>query len=144
MLEKYFYFLVFFTTWNIILVIFHKYTYDKIDIQFSSFIVLFLGLYMSLVKPKKYTYHFNDKTYTITGLHKLLVDVPLHFMVFLFVYMKYYKYYSKVGDKHWLSVVCIMILYLISMDTNKVYGLSKDEMLLVFSVICIVYVAVYS
>lgn len=131
MLQKYFYILYFFTTWNIILVIFHKYIYNKINLLFTSFVILITSLYISYINPKYYLFEFNNKDYVFKENNKLfLIDLPMHIGIFIFIYLTYYKYYKK-NNSTLLLTFCFMFFYFVVFNTEKIYNLPRYELLAV-------------
>lgn len=139
MLQRYFYILYFFTTWNIILVCFHKYTYKKVNLLFTSFVILITSLYISYIKPKYYLFKFDNKDYVFEGNNKLfLIDLPMHIGIFVFIYLTYYKYYKK-NTSTILITICFILFYFTFFDTEKIYNLPNSELLAVASASAVLY-----
>lgn len=142
----YFYIFVFFTTWNVLFVILHKYTHSSINLLYLSFITLFGGLYISFINPRRFEYKFLDKKYIFDGLSKFIyIDLPFHVAIFLWVYCMYYIYYKSAADEKdnlFISFL-IFVLYVAVVNIRKVYGISFIEFLLVFAVGHLVYFAIF-
>lgn len=142
----YLYILLFFTTWNVLFVILHKYTHTKINLLYLSFITLIGGLYISFINPRKFVYRVGDEKYIFDGISKFLViDVPFHIAIFLWIYCMYYSYYKNGGEEKenlFISFL-IFVLYVSIVNIKRVYGISFIEFLLVFAVAHLVYFAIF-
>jgi hypothetical protein len=140
-LKRYFYVFVFFTTWNVLLVLFHRYTYKFIDLLYLSYLTLMIGLYLSFVNPKRFIFRFGDKRYNFNGINKfLVVDLFFHILVFLFVYLTYFSYYHQQScDSSLLNTFAIIIMYVCVVDIKKVYGITFLEFLIVFAITNLLY-----
>ena len=143
-IRDYLYIFVFFTTWNLLIVMFHKYTHDKLNLLSLSFITLLGGLYLSLVNPRRFVYRLGKDKYVFTGAKKLLyVDVPFHFVIFAFVYYLYNDYYRE-SDHNTLLISCILLLsYACIIDIKRVYGISFMEFLIMFAICNLLYFAIF-
>ena len=141
---NYMHILVFFTTWNLLIVIFHTYTYDKLHLLYLSFITLLGCLYLSLVNPKRFVYRLGKDKYVFTGTKKLLyIDIPFHFIIFAFVYYLYNDYYRE-SDHNTLMLSCILLLgYACIVDIKNVYGIRFVEFLCVFAICNLLYFAIF-
>lgn len=130
---------MFFTTWVVLLLVFHDYTHRYIDLFFLTFVTLFCGLYVSLVSPRKYSFVLFGDTYFLTGIDRFFaVDIVFHIIAFIFVYSRYHSYYTPASiDGKFLSALLIIAAYLILVDAKRQYMTSKPEMygVLVLSVI---------
>lgn len=139
MLQRYFYILYFFTTWNVILVLFHKYTHKIINLLFTSFVVLIISMYISYINPKYYLFKFDNKEYVFKGNNKLfLIDLPMHIGVFVFIYLIYYKYYKK-NNLTIPITICFLLFYFVFFNTPKIYNISRPELLAVASAGAVLY-----
>ncbi len=144
MLTKYLYILVFFTTWNLLFVIFHKYTYDKINLLYLSFITLICGLYISFINPKKFVFKFDNEKYIFDGWSKsVYVDIPFHIAIFLWVYFMYNNYYKKQRNDTLYISFLIFVFYICIINVSSVYYISFIEFLIVFTVAHLVYFAIF-
>lgn len=140
-ITKYFYVIFFFTTWNILLVVFHKYTSEYIDLLYLSFITMFIGLYLSLVNPRKFVFRYDDKKYVFMGFQKfLMIDIVFHIFIFLYVFFYIHESFS---EKKLLGSILILAVYIICINIKKVYGISIIEFIILFSIINILYFAVF-
>jgi hypothetical protein len=142
---NYFYILFFFTMWNVILVLFHKYTHKYFELLYLSFVTFIMGLYFSTVNPRKYTIYFGDKTIVINKWYLLLlIDLTFHFGVFLFIYFKYYKYYKSVDTNMLLlSSVLLLIIYICMISPSKVYGVNFIEILTTITIVTLFYFIIF-
>ncbi len=136
--------IIFFTTWNVIFVIFHKYTFNKINLLYLSFITLMGGLYISFINPRRFKFTFGNLKLTFDGLSKFIyVDIPYHIAIFLWVYCMYNMYYKSNKDVNLLISFLIFVLYASIINIRRVYGISFLEFLLVFAVSNLVYFAIF-
>lgn len=139
---KYLYFMMFFTFWNILLVIFHKYTSQYVDLLYLSFIVLVVGLYLSFINPAKFMLRFGEKKVYFTGLEKFVFcDLLSHSLVFVYVlYLTYgTKKLLRAGDVQLFVSIMIIVAYIILVNVKYVYGISLLEILVVFSIANLAY-----
>lgn len=132
----------FFTTWVVILVIFHKYTHKYLDLLYLTFVTCLIGLYISYIHPQKYDFILNYKNYTIKSLDKfILVDLLFHIIAFLFIFAKYnHKFELNIP---FLNSICIILLYSISMNLYQVYGIRQFELLTVMVIANLLYIILF-
>ena len=143
--EIYLYAFKFFTTWVLILIIFHKYIHNYINLLYLSFITLICGLYLSFINPRKFVFYFDGKKYIYNGIEKfIIVDMFFHILVFYFVYTHYNIYYRTSGyDVKLIWALLIILLYVIFTNIKKIYGISFWEMGLVFVIANILYYLIF-
>lgn len=144
-LKGYLYLLMFFTTWNIILTLFHRRLYKIINLEYISFITLWCGLYMSFVNPRRYYYYLEDKEYVFEGLERFVViDVCMHILVFAFIFHMYHEFYCEAGWEGGMSILIIAIaiigVYILLVNIEKVYRLPFKELFLVWLLGTLLYV----
>ena len=144
-IQRYFYVLFFFTLWNLVLVVFHKYTHKYFHLLYLSYVTLMVGMYFSMVHPAQCVYYYKDKKIVIDKWFYLaIIDILFHITVFLFVYFKYFKYYQSVNpDKLLLTSVLLLSFYLCIIDPTKVYGINIIEILAVISAVNLLYFAIF-
>jgi hypothetical protein len=150
--------LSFFTTWNIILVIFHKFTHQWIDLMLSSLIVLFVSTYICYIDPgylQIVTKFKNEQSQlvevpndadtdttridstmsvvfgkaTVCALHVL--HLTFHVLpVFLIAYL-YGTYYIRRGiGLHTLATLLIFFIYASLIKVYGVYMCSLPELVI--------------
>jgi hypothetical protein len=136
-LGRYMYFLVFFTTWNVLLVIFHRYTRNYVDLLYQSFVVMFVGTYFLLVNPGEVMYRVGNKAYHLTGLSPLNLLSHLSHVGAL-AYILYLTYGTREMPKaripQTLTSVMLLLAYGLLVDIRYVYGVSISEAFLVFCI----------
>jgi hypothetical protein len=136
---------MFFTTWNVLLVIFNRYTYKYINLLYTSFITLFIGLYLSFINPRRFVFRFANKKYKFVSWEKFIsIDIIFHIFVFLYIYYKYYFVYYKnidacTEDQLLILSLCILFTYIICINVEKIYGITLLEFLIVFCIANIIY-----
>lgn len=136
---------MFFTTWNVLLVIFNNITYKHINLLYTSFITLFIGLYLSFINPRRFIFKFGKKKYKFVSWEKFIaVDIVFHIFIFLYIYYKYYNsYYSLLDkcaeDEILIISICILFTYIICINVQKVYGITLLEFLIIFCIVNIIY-----
>jgi magnesium-transporting ATPase (P-type) len=135
------YLLNFYTTWNVIFVCLHTWLHSYINLLYSSFIALFIGLYISNVNPRQYVVKVGKKTYTITGTKKIMVDLFFHILPFAFVYYIYRNYYkdNERLNQTLLTSIVIFIIYICSIDIEAIYGIPFTEFTILFAMANISY-----
>jgi len=139
-----FYFLIYFTTWNIILVIFHKYTHKYINLLYTSFIILCLSFYISYIKPGYYIYYFNNKKYIVKGLYKLIFDIVNHLLVFIFILYNYHKYYrTHINYNTLLVSIYLFIIYALFVDIQDIYNVKFCDLLYIHIFASIIYYIIF-
>lgn len=146
MLSDYTYLFNFFTTWSLIMVFFHKYLYKYVNLMFITFITLIIGLYLSFVNPRRFVWYFDKVRYEYTGLQKfIIVDMIFHLLVFYYIYSHYANYYINISifDFKTIIALCILILYIFTHDTKKLYGIDKYEGTGIFTISIMLYVMLF-
>ena len=135
------YILMFFTTWNFMLVLFHQYTHNYVNLIYLSLITVTIGLYFSFINPRKFVYYLDNEKYTFTGIEKfILIDLFLHIAVLGFVLAKYNKFYNKATLQPFVNSVLLLILYLIIIPFKRTYGVSFEEIAPVGICVTLVYI----
>ena len=147
-MEQYFYVLLFFTVWNLLLIIFHKYTHKYFHLLYLSYMTFMVGMYFSTVNPAKFVFYFKDKKIVVDKwFYLLLIDILFHISVFIFVLIKYYSYYSSLGragnDMLLLSSVMLLVIYICLIDPSRVYGISYIEIIAVIAATNLLYFAIF-
>ncbi len=131
-------FLLFFTTWSMIIVFFHKYLASSFDIIFITFMTMMIGMYMSFVKPKKFSFVLGDRKIVINGLEKFFsVDLTFHVAFFLFIFVRYRNVptnYHKI-----LNALLVFLFYFILIDIKRIYGITYIEVFQLFTGIFVIY-----
>ena len=133
--ERYAYFLVFFTFWNALLVIFHRHTHRYVDLLYLSFVVMFMGSYFSFVRPGGVVYRFGGEAYFLRGLG--VGDVVGHYVVFAYVlYLTFgparLPIADALGAQQVLSAL-LLVAYGLLIDVKYVYGVGLAEVFAVFA-----------
>ena len=129
----------FFTVWNILFVIFHKYTAPYFDLLYMSFITMMIGLYLSYVNPKFFGMECMGKKYIIRKWHhKLIIDV-IHVLIFVGAF---YLYGFDIFDEmKLLNTILLFILYICLFNGAKIYSIKNEEFMILFSVVTLLYFA---
>ena len=124
--KQYLYAFKFFTTWVLILAIFHRHVYKNINLLYLSFITLVVGLYLSFINPRRFVFYFENVRYEYTGLQKfIIVDIIFHILVFALIAERYGLYYKSKGfDNGFLWALAILGIYLCFYDPRRVYGIA--------------------
>ena len=131
----------FFTVWNIIFLVFHKYTHHYFDLVYMSFITMMIGLYLSYVNPKFFGMKFMGKKYMIQKwYHKLFIDI-IHILIFI---CAVYLYGDAVGvDMKLLNTILLFILYISLINGAKIYSIKIEEFMILFSVVTLIYFTLF-
>ena len=142
----YFYVFFFFTIWNIILILFHKYTHRYVELLYLSYMTFMVGMYFSTVNPRQYIIYYgkNNKLVISKWYYLLVVDLFFHFAMFLFVYFKYYKFYKSADTNMMLfGSILVLIIYICLINSEKVYGISFMEILTVITIVTLLYFLIF-
>jgi len=114
---------IYFTLINIILVIFHRYTYRYYNLLLSSIIISAISLIMVYVNPKSLNI-FN--VYTLKGWKLKWVDLIFHHGVTLFVLLMYGEYYKNHPFGYSTAITLLtLLLYASLMNPYKIYKIEK-------------------
>lgn len=131
--------LYFFTFWNVLLIIVHKYTYKYINLLYISFITLILGLYLSFINPRIFIVDIGNTKYVYKDLALIIPDI-IHILIFLFIFYKYNTFYNKKDEDQVLLIsIFLLLFYILFVDIKKVYGISLLELLIVFCIANMIY-----
>jgi hypothetical protein len=116
----------FLTIWIFILVLFHTFTSKFFSLSFLSFIVLFKGLYLSYINPTKYLIIYKDSIIVIDGYKKIIVDLFLHILPFIFIY---YNYGLEPVFNNWKLIpsLLLLIFYLLLYNPSDIYHIHINE-----------------
>jgi len=121
---------VFFTLWVFILVVFHKYTKKIFSLPFLTFIIMFMGFYISYINPRKYYIDYNGTQIIIDGYKKIILDFLFHIVPFFFIYFKY-GIEPVFNNIKIIPSILLIILYNLSYCPDKIYHLPKHEIAVV-------------
>jgi len=110
----------FFTIWFITLLLLENYTNKYINLLFLSSIVLICGSYISFINPKYYIIKdFNNNKFKIDKHNRLLIDIFLHFLPFMYCLKKYNN------NNNIRNSLYVVFFYLINYNPIIIYNLSK-------------------
>jgi hypothetical protein len=146
-IAKYLHVFSFFTTWNVILVLFNKWTHRYVNLLYLSFITTFVGLYLSFVNPRRFVFRFGQQKYNFTGLEKFfIVDITFHIFVFMYVLYLYHVhyYYAKPSMYNTTIIAFVLLLVYVSMiNIRRVYGIPFEEIAIVFALCTFLYFIIF-
>jgi hypothetical protein len=117
---------IYLTLWVFILVVFHKFTRKIFSLSLLTFIVMFMGLYISYINPRKYYVNYNGNTIIIDGYTKNIIDIYFHIIPFFFIY---FTYGIEPFFNNWKIIpsILLIILYNLIFCPEKIYHLPKQE-----------------
>lgn len=125
------YFLLqFFTIWNILLVILYPFVNKYIDVLFTSLVTLLISTYFIYVNINKYYVVFNGRRYDFNGVYVHLIHFFIHilpFCIILILESNYTLNYFRL-----FATILIMFLYFLIQDVEKLYMVTRQEMILIF------------
>ena len=125
--------LVFFTVWNALIVIFHKYLYQSIHLIYLTYITCILGTYLAYYNPKHFDFLWQGKKYRVEGWTRVLVADTAHYIPFVFVYCLYHQYYeTKFDSLQLVNAIILLLIYAVLLNINRVYSVSFKELFIVF------------
>lgn len=136
---------IFFTTWVVIIIIFHKYTHRVLDLLLLSFITMFCGLYFSIINPRKFCFILFGEYYVLEGADRfVIIDMFFHVLAFMFVYCTYREYYLPFTvNTRFIITLCLLIFYLLIIDASKLYIVSKENLLGISALSLLVYMLLF-
>lgn len=114
----------YFTFLNLILIFFHQYTHQHVNLLFTSLVVSGLGFMFYNICPGEFRGEVFGLKITVKKVN-FMFDILMHHIPLIFVIYKYLRYYSKTPfDVSFLNAHLLLILYLIiNKDAQeKVYG----------------------
>ena len=132
--------LQFLTCWVVLMVVFHQYTFENIDLLYLTFLAFIVGSYISFVNPKFYILkNKKDDIVLFEGWNRfIVVDLTIHALLFVFICYKYYWYYKPRSNsmffhfpRHvstFIAALSVVILYMASIDIVSVYNVSFHEL----------------
>jgi hypothetical protein len=95
------------------------------------------GLYFSHINPGKFVLKDCNKTYELTGYEKLLVDIFLHFGIFVFIYFFYGM--ESIFNAKILPTVLLLALYATIYYPPATYLIPFEEIVTIFLFSIILY-----
>lgn len=128
-----FFFLYLFTFWVIILCIFDEYTHKYVNLLYLTFVTLVIGMYISYVHPRYFHYPIDNDVIKFEGFTKFyIIDLFSHIIPFIYIVYKYKSYYSSISLADMPFTFLILIMYYILLNTETIYGINKQELVLLF------------
>ena len=129
------YLLFFFTTWNTIIILFHRYLYKSVNLIYLTYITCLIGTYLSLYNPGYFKVNISGETIVIDGWKKFIMADMVHLLPFLFVYCMYYTHYkNEPGYVPMVNAMLLLLIYVILANIKKIYLVPFKELLAVFVV----------
>lgn len=136
-----------FTTWNLLLVLFHKWTFKYIDLLFTTVVTMLIGFCITHFSPgysSEFVVDFDKHgdPIRIHGWHAVAIDVVFHVLPFVFVYTVYGAHYKRMAN-YAPTMVAVLVLgaYLLLFDIERVYGANVYAIQWAFVLALLVYVA---
>ncbi len=132
------------TFWVFLLVVFHKISSKIFSLSFLTFMVMFIGLYISYINPRKFYLQYDKyNTIIITGYTKFVIDIYFHISIFFFIY---FNYGIEPFFNNWKTIpsILLVILYILIFCPAKIYHLPQKEILIVSFVSLLSYLLLFS
>lgn len=140
--NQYLYIFRFYTTWSIIMILFHHHLHTLINLTFVTFITMMIGLYFSFINPRIFIFYFEGCKYKYSGFEKfIIVDIIFHILAFVFILTR--RYSSRLAQSSTLTACLTMFIYIMVFDTKKLYGVYLYEVIAVFMIATILYYLVF-
>ena len=122
--------LFYFTTWNCILVCFFNIFDPYIDIVFTSFTVLIISSYFVYVRPRYIKVTSSDMNNdVIQGIQLQVLHGIFHILPFALVVL-WLKPCYKVSYKKLFFTAVIVYVYMLTVNVEKLYNITRQEMVL--------------
>jgi hypothetical protein len=118
----------YFTFINLVLIVFHKYTYKKINLLFTSFVCSIFGFMFFNICPGQFKVDLMGNHITVKKPWLRIADMLFHHLPLLFVLTLYLNYYRKNSfDVSFLTANLILLVYaVVNIDKHKVVYGCKD------------------
>jgi hypothetical protein len=123
-----------FTTWNVLLLLFHRQLHSKIHLLYLTYITCVVGSYFSFYQPGYFDIQWNGTEHRLKGWKKLLFADSVHIIPFIFIYCLYSKYYLL-----YINAFVLLLIYTVILKVKNVYGVSFIEAFSVFIISSIFY-----
>jgi hypothetical protein len=132
------------SSWNLVAVILHKYTYKHYNLLLSCIIVSIVSFCIAYISPRRLQVETHDpkETFVVDGWLMRIGDLIVHHLPLLFVWLQYSSYYLT--NEHRYDISCIATLfsitmYIIVVNPSLLYGMSPMLMISSFVVAICVY-----
>ena len=139
--DRYLYFLKFFSTWVVLLTVMSKYTADTFNLVFLAIFVIAGAAYISYVYPRYYTYPLGPLQVRVEGAATGIVDYFFHFMLLIYVLETFGDKYSLLSVQT-LNSIALLAVYWLLIDYKAVYHVGNDDVKAIF-VMFVVTLAVF-
>jgi len=125
----------FFTSWLVLMAVFKNVFEPHIDLFFLACVVFAVGMYISFVTPRKYTFRFSGKQYVVSGWTRFFVVDAIHvallvrlfprrgFSLTRFVHacVLLFIYYATILDRHGESIYMMDMTTLVTIVILTTY-----------------------
>lgn len=131
----------YYSTWNVLLIVFAAYFNDYIDILFSATVVAVLGFYLTHFSPGYLIVNMNEIQYKLAN--SKIWDAIVHQAPFLYcLFTLVAKQQNKQVDHRTLVTLALFCSYYVlnGKSINDLYGISVYELVVVFNATIIVYI----
>lgn len=129
-----------FTTWNVLLLLFHRQLHSKIHLLYLTYITCVVGSYFSFYQPGYFDIQWNGTEHRLKGWKKLLFADSVHIIPFIFIYCLYSQYYIKNNNYLlYINAFVLLLIYTVILKVKNVYGVSFIEAFSVFIISSIFY-----
>lgn len=130
-------FYIYFSIWNLLLVLFHKYTYKYYNLLLACIVIVITMIICVYMHPKylKINYINNPPRKFENKLIIVLIDFLVHWIPLIFVAVKYGKYYMTNPYTVATGVtVFVLAFYGVAMNAANVYDMDPNHMFVAFTI----------
>jgi hypothetical protein len=120
---------MFFTTWNIIFMLLYPITNRYIDVLFTSLSTLLISTYFVYIHADDFEFRIKNYKIKVDSIYIQLAHFILHiipFIIVLYISKGYTIDYMKI-----LLTIFIMYIYFTCVDVEFLYGIKRQEMVLI-------------
>ena len=122
------------TLWIFVLVIFHNTSSNFFSLPYLTFMILFNGLYLSYINPRKYYIEYyddnNEKSIIIIdGIKKNIADIFFHIIPFIYIY-NIYGFESFFTNWKIIPSLLLIFIYLLIYNPTTIYYISINEVII--------------
>lgn len=115
----------FFTGWLVGMAMFKHIFEPHIDLFFLACVVFAVGIYVSFVTPRQYTFRFLGKQYVVSGWPRFFVVDAIHVALLVRLFPRRHRYFNLQG---FLNACILLFLYYVTVDIESIYMADKTTL----------------
>lgn len=136
-------FYVYYTIWNLMFILFHKWTYKYINLLLSSILVAVTAFVIFYIHPGMCVVHKSNpvESYAISDNKTLIIlDIFTHWIPLIFILYMYGSYYIKnTTGIYDIITILIFLIYMILFNPLSIYRIKIDHLIISVYISAILY-----